>query len=107
MSENTAAPRPRVGAVVLTWRDRVQTQLCVDDLLANASVRRVIVVDNEADGAIAETFRPDPRVEFRELAPNTGFTVGGNTGLRRLLNDPSNDLPLATTNHAPPPPPHL
>lgn len=99
MSE-TPAPRPRVGAVVLTWRDRVQTQNCVDVLLENASITRVVVVDNETDGAIAETLRPDPRVEFQELTANTGFAVGVNTGIRVLLDDPAIDLLLVINNDA-------
>ncbi|GAA1926452.1 glycosyltransferase family 2 protein [Microbacterium aoyamense] len=93
-------PAPRVGAVVLTWRDRVQTVACVEHLLASPLITRVIVVDNEADGTIADAFEPEPRIGFRELAHNTGFAVGVNTGIRDLLDDPDIDQLLIINNDA-------
>lgn len=100
MSEDNAVARARVGAVVLTWRDRVQTAECVAHLLDSTAISRVVVVDNEADGTIAASFAPDSRLSFSELAANTGFAVGVNTGMRELLGDPSVDLLLVINNDA-------
>lgn len=107
MNEDNATPHPRVGAVVLTWRDRVQTAQCVAHLLDSAAIARVVVVDNEADGTIAEAFAPDARLSFSELTANTGFAVGVNTGMRDLLRDPSVDLLLVINNDATLAPPDL
>lgn len=90
----------RTGAVVLTWRDREQTVACVAGLLESPLVSRVVVVDNEADGHIAEFFAPDDRLSFCELPANTGFAVGVNTGLRALLADPAVDRLLVINNDA-------
>lgn len=104
---SSARRRPAVGAVVLTWRDRVQTARCVARLLDDDAVTRVIVVDNEADGTVADHFEPDSRIAFRELRSNTGFAVGVNVGLRELLQDPTIDLLLAINNDATLDPPDL
>lgn len=108
MTEPIARPvQPRVGAVVLTWRDRDQTVECVARLLDHPAVARVVVVDNEADGRIADAFTPDARVGFRELSSNTGFAVGVNTGMREMLDDPGIDLLLVINNDATLPPADL
>jgi N-acetylglucosaminyl-diphospho-decaprenol L-rhamnosyltransferase len=90
----------RIGAVVLTWRDRRQTVDCVAQLLESPGVDRVVVVDNEADGRIADAFVPDPRVSFVELTSNTGFAVGVNTGMRLLLEDAAIDQLIVINNDA-------
>jgi GT2 family glycosyltransferase len=92
--------RATVGAVVLTWRDRIQTVQCVAQLLRHTAVTRVLVVDNEADGTIGEHFALDSRLTFRELTSNTGFAVGVNTGLEELMRDPAIDLFLVINNDA-------
>lgn len=102
--QHSPVHNPKVGAVVLTWRDRVQTAECVAHLLESTAITRVIVVDNEADGTIADALRPDPRVTFRELASNTGFAVGVNAGMRDLLDDSAIDLILVINNDATLPP---
>lgn len=91
---------PRIGAVVLTWRDRAQTAACVAQLLRNDHVARVVVVDNEADGTIRDAIPSDPRVDFHELSSNTGFAVGVNAGMRELLADPAVDQLLIVNNDA-------
>ncbi|KTS14176.1 glycosyltransferase [Microbacterium testaceum] len=99
----TPSPRDstaRIGAVVLTWRDRVQTVECVTGLLASPAVTRVVVVDNEADGTIQDAFAPDDRIEFVELSANTGFAVGVNAGMKVLLADEEIDLLLVMNNDA-------
>jgi GT2 family glycosyltransferase len=96
----SSSPRSGVGAVVLTWRDRVQTQECVARLLESDAVDRVVVVDNEADGTIAASFAPDPRLSFIDLTANTGFAVGVNTGMRDLLEDPHITHLLVINNDA-------
>jgi GT2 family glycosyltransferase len=101
----TATPSPaRIGAVVLTWRDREQTTECVARLLENPAVVRIVVVDNEADGTLPAAMPADPRVGIRELSANTGFAVGVNTGMRDLLDDDGIDLLLVINNDATLPP---
>ncbi|HBS07286.1 MAG TPA: hypothetical protein DEA69_00525 [Microbacterium sp.] len=97
---SSPAPRPAIGAVVLTWRDRAQTRECVDRLLRSPHVARIVVVDNEADGRIASFFSADPRLSFHELASNTGFAVGVNTGMRDLLEDSAIERLLVINNDA-------
>jgi GT2 family glycosyltransferase len=94
------ASRPAIGAVVLTWRDRVQTQECVHHLLRSPRINRIVIVDNEADGHIVASFRPDPRLSFLELSSNTGFAAGVNAGMHELLEDPSIDQLLVINNDA-------
>ncbi|MGN7968629.1 glycosyltransferase [Microbacterium sp. 22296] len=104
MTPTTPAAAPRVGAVVLTWRDRVQTVECVTGLLSSPSITRVVVVDNEADGTIRAAFAPDPRIEFVELEANTGFAVGVNAGMTVLLADEAIQQLLVMNNDATLPP---
>jgi len=100
MTDHPPISASRVGVVVLTWRDRVQTQQCVARLMESTAVDRVVVVDNEADGTISDSFASDPRLSFIDLPANTGFAVGVNTGMRALLQDPSIDLLLVINNDA-------
>ncbi|MGB4778659.1 glycosyltransferase [Microbacterium sp.] len=100
MAEDEASRTPRVGAVVLTWRDRSQTAQCVSELLTSPAIVRVVAVDNEADGTITAALPADARVSVVELAHNTGFAVGVNTGMRALLQDPAIELLLVINNDA-------
>lgn len=100
MNDHESSRRPRIGAVVLTWRDREQTARCVQALLDSELVARVLVVDNEADGAVAAALPTDPRVASIDLVSNTGFAVGVNTGLRTLCDDSTVDRLLVINNDA-------
>ncbi|GAA4060686.1 hypothetical protein GCM10023065_08450 [Microbacterium laevaniformans] len=106
MTDDVTLPSSRIGAVVLTWRDRAQTSACVEQLLANDRVTRLVVVDNEADGTIRAALAPDDRVSFIELTANTGFAVGVNAGIRELLSTDI-DLVLVINNDATLTPDHL
>ncbi|WP_448389058.1 glycosyltransferase [Microbacterium aurum] len=100
MSPDRPEQSPRVGAVVLTWRDRVQTAACVRTLLESPAISRLLVVDNEADGTIRSAGLEDERVDIIELTHNTGFAYGVNTGMRELLDDADIDLLLVINNDA-------
>jgi GT2 family glycosyltransferase len=71
-------------AVVLNWKDPGSTIECIESLLADKGIRRVVVVDNESDGELrgrlAEVLSSS-RVELIELSENRGFAAGINEGI--------------------------
>lgn len=74
-----------VDAVVLNWRDAQQTIDCVNSLLAEDRVSRIIVVDNESSGLLRHVWAEEPRVYLSEQSNNLGFSAGVNVGLRLFI----------------------
>jgi N-acetylglucosaminyl-diphospho-decaprenol L-rhamnosyltransferase len=72
-----------VDVVIPTWRGRDLLSRCLAALRADASPKRVIVVDNaSADGTAALVGGEFPDVTLVELADNVGFGRAVNAGVR-------------------------
>jgi N-acetylglucosaminyl-diphospho-decaprenol L-rhamnosyltransferase len=72
-----------VDVVIPTWRGRDLLRRCLAALRADASPKRVIVVDNaSADGTAALVGGEFPDVTLVELADNVGFGRAVNAGVR-------------------------
>jgi N-acetylglucosaminyl-diphospho-decaprenol L-rhamnosyltransferase len=72
-----------VDVVIPTWRGRDLLRRCLAALHADASPKRVIVVDNaSADGTAALVGGEFPDVTLVELADNVGFGRAVNAGVR-------------------------
>lgn len=81
--------RPRIHALVLTWRDTSRTVACVTNLLGSPEVERVVVVDNETTGAMRDAlaFDSDERLVLVENQTNLGFGAAVNKALEMVPRD--------------------
>ncbi|GEL99481.1 hypothetical protein CTE05_30280 [Cellulomonas terrae] len=73
------------GVVVLNWRDTGRTIECVRSLLEVFPPSSVMVLDNEATGALREALRRfNPDIPVHEFRENRGFAGAMNTGIALL-----------------------
>lgn len=87
-------PEANLAAVILTWRDTALTSKCVDALLRSDVVQRIIVVDNESCGHVAQTFGPaySRFLNVIENPENLGFAKGVNIGMKAALDGGASHL---------------
>lgn len=82
-----------IAALVLNFNTASLTAACVESLLADPAVARVLVLDNgsnEADRiALRERLAGAAGVSVIEASCNHGFAGGCNLGIARLLEDPA------------------
>jgi N-acetylglucosaminyl-diphospho-decaprenol L-rhamnosyltransferase len=82
--------RPRVTAVIVSFRSRDALPACLDSLArcAESLALEVIVVDNDSgDGTVEWLEQAHPGVEVIANPENRGFTRGVNQGLARARGD--------------------
>ena len=83
LADASAAPRPRLVAVVVTYNRRAQLRRTVERLL-DEDLDAIVVVDNaSSDGSTEFLFRiTDPRLNVVTLPENVGGAGGFEQGLR-------------------------
>lgn len=83
----------QVAVLVINYGTATLTARAVASALRHPDAVRVLVVDNGSASADVIALRAalpdDPRVELLELASNSGFAGGSETGVERVLADPS------------------
>lgn len=82
-NETTAAVRPRVSVVIVSWNGKHLLDECLDSLFAQRYRDfEVIVVDNGSqDGTVAFLREHYPDVVLVSLTENRGYAGGNNAGL--------------------------
>ncbi|TFD09780.1 glycosyltransferase family 2 protein [Cryobacterium sp. TMT1-2-2] len=79
---------PETIAVTLNWRDLDRTRKCLRSLLSERGVSRVIVSDNESDGALRAALVQETQlgeIVILENSKNLGFARGINPAIRAAL----------------------
>ena len=85
-TDNSASPRARVLAVVLSWNEHDWTERAVRSLVAQDIATDVLVVDNASEEDPTERFEAlGERVSVERMPSNLGVAGGRNVGLRRAL----------------------
>lgn len=98
-------PLPMVTAIVLNYRDGIQTVRCVQSLLKQTIVREleILIIENHSQddsiGSIRNRLKEFPNVRILETRDNIGFGKGYDTGIQQaqgkyiLINNPVKILP--------------
>jgi GT2 family glycosyltransferase len=78
---------PRVGVVVLNYRNVADTIACLESLAELEEPARVVVVDNGSGDGSADRIAAVRGVELIANPSNLGFAAGNNVAIERLLED--------------------
>lgn len=91
----------RVIAVVLNWKDTLNTLECVQSLTRDKQISSIIVVDNEANGHLKHQLEmmANGQILLLEREENLGFSAGVNVGLRKAV-EMDGDFILVINNDA-------
>lgn len=112
MSDTSAAPRPIISVIIVSYNTRAMTLDCLralyDDLRASGleDKAEVLVVDNASRDNSVEAIREAfPRVKLIENRENTGFGAANNQAMRQAQGDfflllNSDAFPLPGAIHA-------
>ncbi len=75
----------RVIALVLNWRDKESTVSCVDSIIQNTEVYRVVIIDNASGDLSVDHFKAvyggNSKVDVIENDINSGYGGGNNFGI--------------------------
>lgn len=78
--------KSRIVVIVLNWNGQEDTLACLKSLEGARGQFEVLVVDNgSTDDSIKAIKQAFPEVNLIELAENTGFAAGNNTGIKKAL----------------------
>lgn len=79
---------PKVTVVVPNWNGRQDLPSCLDSLLIQSLVPRIVVVENgSVDGSLEMLRNRYPSVEVIIHQKNMGFAGGVNAGIRKAISD--------------------
>ena len=93
-----------IAALIINFNTANLTCACVESVLADAAVKRVLVVDNGSAAADLEALRTglgdDPRVHVEAAGSNLGFAGGCNVGIDVLFQDQDTQAVLLLNSDA-------
>lgn len=75
------------GVIIVAYNSKDEIVSCLDGCLMDATIRRIVVVDNSRDaatGAAVETFGHEEIVEYVAAPSNLGYARAANLGASRL-----------------------
>lgn len=75
-----------IAAIVLNWKDQINTKNCVNSLLKIEAIEKIIIVHNEAKSSCTEPFfENSPLITEIFVSENRGFSGGINVGISKAL----------------------
>ncbi len=81
-------PKPKIAVVVPNWNGRDVIGPCLDSLMKQTELVKIIVVDNgSTDGSVKMLESDYPRIELIKHSLNKGFAGGVNAGLRFAMDN--------------------
>lgn len=92
-----------IGAVVLNYKNYLETEKCVNSLLGQKGIQiHIVIVDNgsgnESCSYLSEKFCNAGNVEVIALKTNLGYAKGNNVGIRHLLGKKVKDILICNSD---------
>lgn len=90
----------RTAAIVVNWNNHADTAECVESLRRSGTQCRIIVVDNGSRPDDVEPLERIGGVTLIKSRENLGFGRGNNLGIKKALEDASNEFIFLLNNDA-------